>query len=498
MRTFHIGGVATKRGPDESNIKARKGGVIQFERMKTVRTDQGAQIVLSRNAEIQIMKGPDKLESYSVPYGSTLKVENGQTIASGAELCNWDPHSQPIIGEMGGTIKFEDMIENETVRRERDHAGIERLIIMEHKGELHPQVSIQDVSGQTLASYYISEKAYLEVKDGQQVSAGTLLAKTPREQSGIQDITGGLPRVTEIFEARRPRDPAVLATVAGKVRIGDRKRGKRIIWIQPEDDQGKPLGSEVEHQVPPGKQMRVHAGDYVKEGDPLVVGPLVPHDILEIKGEDAVQEYLVREVQAVYRSQRVEIDDKHIEIIVGQMLRKIKVETTGDTGLLPGSVMDKFAFMEVNERLLKECMKIKDPRESRFEAGKIVGKEAFEEEKQRLEEQDKKAPSWSHPEPATSSVVLLGITKAAVQSDSFISAASFQETTKVLTEAALAGKVDFLVGLKENVILGHLIPAGTGFRIYQESEVRINAEPGEYGEVEADGVAVTEEATSAS
>ncbi|HLW64982.1 MAG TPA: DNA-directed RNA polymerase subunit beta' [Gemmataceae bacterium] len=499
MRTFHIGGVATKRGPDESNIKARKGGVLQFERLKTVRTDEGALIVLSRNAEILIMKGQDKVESYSVPYGSTLKVENGQTINPGTELCNWDPHSQPIIGEVGGTIKFEDMIENETVRRERDHAGIERLIIMEHKGELHPQISIQDDRGQTLASYYISEKAYLEVKDGEQVSAGKLLAKTPREQSGIQDITGGLPRVTEIFEARRPRDPAVLATVAGKVRIGERKRGKRIIWIQPEDDQGKPLGSEVEHQVPPGKQMRVHAGDYVKEGDPLVVGPLVPHDILEIKGEDAVQDYLVREVQAVYRSQRVEIDDKHIEIIVGQMLRKIKVETTGDTGLLPGSVMDKFAFAEVNERLMKECMKIKDPRESRFEAGKIVGKEAFDEEKQRLEEQDKKAPSWSHPEPATSSVVLLGITKAAVQSDSFISAASFQETTKVLTEAALAGKVDFLVGLKENVILGHLIPAGTGFRIYQESEVRINAEPGEYGDVESvDGEAVTEEATSAS
>src|SRR5262249_1624074 len=239
-----------------------------------------------------------------------------------------------------------------------------------------------------------------------------------------------------------------------------------------------PLGSEVEHQVPPGKQLRVHAGDYVKEGDPLVLGPLVPHDILDIRGPEAVQDYLVREVQSVYRSQRVDIDDKHIEIIAAQMLRKVKIETTGDTGLLAGSVMDRFSFREVNERLMKECVKIKNAAESRFEEGKIVSREAFDEEKSRLQEAKKKPPTWETPKPATSSVVLLGITKAAVQSESFISAASFQETTKVLTEAALAGKVDCLVGLKENVILGHLIPAGTGFRMFQESEVRIHGADG--------------------
>jgi len=312
------------------------------------------------------------------------------------------------------------------------------------------------------------------VREGQKVSAGTLLAKTPREVSGTQDITGGLPRVTEIFEARTPRDPAKMAEVAGVIRLGEKKRGKRTIYVQPVDDSNKPVGEEVEHQVPPGKHLRVHTGDRVKEGDRLVFGPLVPHEILKISGIEAVQQYLVQEVQSVYRSQRVEIDDKHIEIIVAQMLRKVQVKTMGDTGLLPGSVIDKFAFWAVNDRL-KECVKVKEPGDSKFEAGKIVSKEAFEEERARLEADGKELPTWTAPEPATSTTQLLGITKAAVQSDSFISAASFQETTKVLTEAALAGKVDYLVGLKENVILGHLVPAGTGFRVHQEAEVRLNA-----------------------
>ena len=305
-----------------------------------------------------------------------------------------------------------------------------------------------------------------------QVSAGTILAKTPREVAGTQDITGGLPRVTEIFEARKPRDPAVMAEISGRVRLGDTKKGKRAIIVESMDDAGKPTGYEVEHMVPRGKPMRIHTNDYVKAGDPLVDGPLVPHDILRISGLEAVQNYLVREVQSVYRSQRVDIDDKHIEITISQMLRKVKVETMGDTGLLPGSVIDRFAFREVNNRL-KDCVKIKDPGDSKFELGKIVAKDAFEEVRATLEAEDKTPPTFENPVPATCSTQLLGITKAAVQSDSFISAASFQETTKVLTEAALSGKVDYLVGLKENVILGHLIPAGTGFQSHQEAEVRI-------------------------
>src|SRR5262249_17213955 len=290
----------------------------------------------------------------------------------------------------------------------------------------------------------------------------------------------------EIFEARKPREPAVMAEMAGRVRLGDKKRGKRIIWVQPVDDDAKAIGEEREHQVPHGKHLRVHSGDYVKEGDPLVDGPLVPNDILRISGIEAVQNYLVREVQSVYRSQRVDIDDKHIEIIIAQMLRKVKVETMGDTGLLPGSVIDKFVFRDVNDRL-RQCMKIKDPGEGGFEEGKIVTKEAFEEARAEAEAAGKKAPAFVQPQLATCSTQLLGITKAAVQSDSFISAASFQETTKVLTEAALAGKVDYLVGLKENVILGHLVPAGTGFHVHQDAEVRLQATAGEVEtEAEAD------------
>jgi DNA-directed RNA polymerase subunit beta' len=473
MRTFHIGGTA-RRVVEESEIKTRKAGTVKFERLNAVVTDQGKRVALTRNGEIKIVGPKDReMETVSVPNGAVLEVEEGQLVQPGQVLCKWEPHMIPILAEVGGRIRFDEIVEGDTLRKERDQGGLERWVIMEHKGDLHPQIVIEDDRGQSLAFYYVPEKAHLEVREGQKVSAGSLLAKTPREVSGTQDITGGLPRVTEIFEARRPREPAVMAEVAGKVRLGEKRRGKRSILVQPEDLHGKSMGEEKEHLVPPGKILRVHTGDYVKEGEPLVDGPLVPHDILRISGVDAVQSYLVREVQSVYRSQRVDIDDKHIEITVAAMLRKVKVEDMGDTGLLPGSVIDKFGFQEVNRRL-KECVKIKDPGDSKFETGRIVSKDAFEEERARLEVEGKSPPTYTPPKSATCSVVLLGITKAAVQSDSFISAASFQETTKVLTEAAMAGKVDYLVGLKENVILGHLIPAGTGFRTHQEAEVRIN------------------------
>jgi DNA-directed RNA polymerase subunit beta' len=474
MRTFHIGGVA-KRSVEESEVRAKRAGTIKFERLTAVTNERGERIALARNGLVHVLGAKGiSLEDYSVPNGSQLLVEEGQQVQPGTVLCKWDPHMTPILADVGGRIRFDEIEEGETLRKEKDVSGAERLVIMEHKGDLHPQIIIEDDRGQALAFHYMPEKAHLEVRPGQQVLAGSLLAKTPREVAGTQDITGGLPRVTEIFEARRPRDPAVMAEVAGLVRLGEKKRGKRIIWVQPVDDAGKAIGEEREHQVPHGKHLRVHTGDYVKEGEALVIGPLVPHDILRISGVDKVQEYLVREVQSVYRSQRVDIDDKHIENIVAQMLRKVKVETTGDTGLLPGIVIDKFAFRAVNDRL-KDCVKIKEAGASKFEAGKIVSKEAFEEERARLEAEGKELPTFVPPTPASCSTQLLGITKAAVQSDSFISAASFQETTKVLTEAALAGKVDYLVGLKENVILGHLVPAGTGFRTHQDAEVRLNA-----------------------
>jgi DNA-directed RNA polymerase subunit beta' len=501
MRTFHIGGAAQNKVLDDSELKAKKAGTIHYERVNVIKNSEGELIAFSRTGEVQVLAAGTKdrvLEKYPVPNGAIIKFEEGAAVTAGAVLARWDPHATPIISSTGGRIHFEDIKEGETLRREKDPgSGAERQIIMEHKGELHPMIVIRDERGMNLESHFIPEKAYLEVRDGQEVSAGTLLAKTPREVAGTQDITGGLPRVTEIFEARRPRDPAVMATVSGKVRMGEKKRGKRIIFVQPVDDSDRPTGEEREHQVPHGKQMRVHAGEYVRAGDPLVSGPLVPHEILSISGTVAVQDYLVREVQSVYRAQRVDIDDKHIEIIVAQMLRKVKVKTMGDTGLLPGSVMDRFAFDEVNDRLLNECVKVKDPGGSAFEMNRIVSKEHFEEERTRLEAEDKPLPTFEIPKPATRDVVLLGITKASVQSDSFISAASFQETTKVLTEAALAGKVDCLVGLKENVILGHLVPAGTGFRVFQEGEVRLNVAPAGFGVVraEAEDEAVAEPET---
>jgi DNA-directed RNA polymerase subunit beta' len=473
MRTFHIGGTA-RRVVEESEIRSKKAGTVKLERVTAVINERNERMALARNGELIILGPKDRIqESFSVPNGSMLMVEEGQQIQPGQILVKWDPHMIPILAEVGGRIRFDEIVEGETLRKERDPGGAERWVIMEHKGDLHPQIVIEDDRGQNLAFYYVPEKAHLEVREGQKVTAGALVAKTPREVSGTQDITGGLPRVTEIFEARRPREPAVMAEIAGVVRLGEKRRGKRSILIQPVDDQGKSVGLEKEHLVPHGKHLRVHTGDYVKEGDPLVDGPLVPHDILRISGVEAVQNYLVREVQSVYRSQRVDIDDKHIETIVAQMLRKVKIETMGDTGLLPGSVIDKFTFREVNDRL-RECVKIKDAADSKYEAAKILSKEAYEEERARLDADDRKPPTFVPPTPATCSIQLLGITKAAVQSESFISAASFQETTKVLTEAALAGKVDYLVGLKENVILGHLVPAGTGFHSHQEAEVKIN------------------------
>ncbi len=467
MRTFHIGGTAA-RAVEESEIRAKRAGQVKYTRLKVVRNDAGQNIVLTRNGEILILdpKGRE-LEKYEVPAGANLLVEEDQAVDVGHVLCQWDPHSIPILAEVGGKVRYEDVIEGETLRLEKEASGNVRRLIMEHKGDLHPQVVLEDASGKILDFYYLPEKAHIEVSEGDQVSAGTLLAKTPREVAGTQDITGGLPRVTEIFEARKPKDPAVIAEVDGYVELlGEKRRGKRTIIVRSE------TGIEREHLVSHGKHLRVHAGDFVRAGEALVDGPLVPHDILRISGEEAVQQYLVREIQNVYRSQRVEINDKHIEIIVGQMLRKVRVESVGDTGLLPGSVMDKFEFRKVNDEVTK-CVKITDKGDSDFEAGSIVPRETLDQVNAQIEALGGAPAKGTRPKPASASTQLLGITKAAVQSSSFISAASFQETTKVLTEAALAGKVDYLVGLKENVILGHLIPAGTGFRTYQDAEVRI-------------------------
>ena len=470
MRTFHIGGVG-QRAIEESESRSKRAGTVKFTRLRTVQNEQGEQIVLARNGEIAIVdpKGRE-LEKFEIPAGAILKVADNDEVKPGMVLVQWDPHSIPILSEVPGKVRYEDVIEGETLRLEKDPSGHMRRMVMEHKGVYHPQVVLEDEDGKILDFYYLPEKAYIEVTPGEKVAAGHVLAKTPREASGTQDITGGLPRVTEIFEARKPKDPAIMAEIDGKVELlGEKRRGKRTIVVKNES------GVEREHLVTHGKHLRVHAGDIVKAGEALVDGPLVPHDILRISGEEEVQRYLVREIQNVYRSQRVDIDDKHIEIIVSQMLRKVKIETVGDTDLLPGSVLDKFEFKQANEKVCAG-LRITDKGDSEFAVGSVVPKDVLAQANAQIEALGGAPAKGAKPKPASASTQLLGITKASVQSSSFISAASFQETTKVLTEAALAGKVDNLVGLKENVILGHLIPAGTGFHTFQSAEVRVRPE----------------------
>jgi DNA-directed RNA polymerase subunit beta' len=471
MRTFHIGGVG-QHDVEQSDIKAKRGGIVKYTRLKVVTTDAGDRIVLTRNGEVSLVDDRGReLEKYEVPAGAILKVEENHTADAGAVLCEWDPHSIPILAETGGRVRFEDLIDGQTMRSEKDPSGHIRYVIMEHKGDLHPQVVVEDpADGKILDFYYMPERAHLEVAEGEIITPGAMVAKTPREASGTQDITGGLPRVTEIFEARKPKDPAVIAEIDGTVELlSEKKRGKRSIIVRSES------GIEREHLITHNKHLRVHSGDVVRAGDALVDGPLVPHDILRISGEEAVQQYLVREIQNVYRSQRVEINDKHIEIIVARMLRKVRVENSGDTTLLAGSVMDRFDFRETNDAIGK-CLKITEKGDGDFAVESIVPKDVIEQANAQIETLGGAIIKGTKPKRATAATQLLGITKASVQSSSFISAASFQETTKVLTEAALAGRTDHLVGLKENVILGHLIPAGTGFRTIHEAEVRIRPE----------------------
>ncbi len=470
MRTFHIGGSVSKQ-VEESDIKSKRNGRVRLTRMRVVTNADGRDIVLTRNGEIMLVDDRDReIESYEVPTGATLMIKEGDSVKEGQVLCEWNPYAIPILSEVEGKIRFEDVVEGETMRVEREASGNMRMMIVDHKGDLHPQMVIEDADGKPLDVQYLPERASISVKEGASVTPGTILAEMPREGGGVHDITGGLPRVTEIFEARKPKDPAVIAEVDGEVEIlTERKRGKRTIIVRSES------GIEREHLVPHGKHFLVHTGDIVKAGQALVDGPLVPHDILRVSGEEAVQQYLLHEIQQVYQSQRVEINDKHAEIIIARMLRKVKIETPGDTNLLPGLVMDRFQFRQANQKLAT-CVKIKDPGDSDFTEGAILPKEVFEQTNAEIEALGGTPAKGKRPKSATASTQLLGITKAAVQSDSFISAASFQETTKVLTEAALAGKVDKLVGLKENVILGHLIPAGTGFRLFQESEVNYRRE----------------------
>jgi DNA-directed RNA polymerase subunit beta' len=472
MRTFHIGGAA-QTDVEDKEIKSRRAGRVKFARIRSVVNAAGENVVLARNGEVVIVDPKEReLERYTIPNGAVLLVSENQDIDAGQIICQWDPHSVPILSEVGGRVELEDCLEGQSMRSEVEPSGKIRRTIIDHKGDLHPQVVIKDSTGKILDFYYLPEKASIEVEIGQQISAGTVVAKNPRESGGTQDITGGLPRVTELFEARKPKDPAVIAEIDGEVDlVSEKKRGKRVIRICPGGNE-----EPVDHIIPHGKSLMVHAKDVVRAGDPLVRGPLVPHDILRVSGVETVQQYLLHEIQNVYRSQRVEVDDKHIEIVISQMLRKMKVTDVGDAvNLLPGILIDRLEFRKLNEKLANS-VKIVSPGDTDFHVGEIVPRAMFEEANADVEAEGGKPATAQRPKPVTAAVQLLGITKAAVQSESFISAASFQETTKVLTEAAIAGKVDRLVGLKENVILGHLIPAGTGFKSHQSAEVRVRAE----------------------
>ncbi|MCZ6759685.1 MAG: DNA-directed RNA polymerase subunit beta' [Gemmatimonadetes bacterium] len=436
LRTFHIGGTA-QREAEHTQRKSKLSGTIQYsDRLRHVALPDGQEIVTGYEGEIVLHDSDGQVRSrFHVPLGALLAVAGGQEIKKGDLLFEWDPYSHPIIADVGGHLRFNDIVEDETVKEVLDEltARRQRVIIEDREKKLHPHIEIvQKIKGgkeRRVRNFVIPEGAQLLVEDGKEVHAGEILAKISREAYRTRDITGGLPRVAELFEARRPKDPATIAEIDGVVRFGDIKRGKREIFVEPSSGEGQV------YDVPAGKHLRVHEGDKVLAGDRLTEGPVNPHDILRIKGPRAVQEYLLNEVQEVYRLQGVKINDKHIGVIVRQMLRKVSVVDPGDAGFLEGESVDRLTFRDKNETIVKRGA-----------------------------------------EPATSEPILLGITKASLTTQSFISAASFQETTRVLTDAAIRGAKDDLLGLKENIIIGHLIPAGTG--IYRYSEIEIEPPEG--------------------
>jgi DNA-directed RNA polymerase subunit beta' len=483
LRTFHTGGIAS-RTILEREQRATQGGKVQYRDINAVtlkRSDGSSQVIaLKRNGEIALLDAKMReLDRFKIPYGATVAIKDNQEVKEGALLFEWDPHRTPILAEVPGLIRFVDIAEGETIRVEEERKGQPgKPIVIEHKGDKHPQIIIEDSNGKILDVHYLPAGARIEVVEGQQVQAGELLAHQPRATTGTQDITGGLPRVTEVFEARKPKDPAAMAEISGRIELrGDKRKGKMTIIIRSES------GMEKEHHVPRDRHLNVHAGDRVEAGDALTDGPLVPHDILRVKGEEALQRYLIAEIQNVYRSQNVGIDDKHIEIICSQMMRKIEIDSVGDSSFLPSDVVDKFIFRKENERLANsiKIASLGDAEKMTIDniqlaVGDVVSKERFNSFNEKIESIGGTPVKGKKPRPATAKTLLLGITKASLRSESFIAAASFQQTTKVLTEAALAGKIDRLCGLKENVILGHLIPAGTAFKPYLEMKVKHLAE----------------------
>ncbi len=429
MRTFHIGGVA--QGGQQSFLEASQEGVIEFENAQLLENAAGEILVMGRNMKLRIMDASgDERASHKLGYGTKLFVKEGSKVSRGDKLFEWDPYTLPIIAEKSGQVRYVDLVTGIAVREDTDDAtGMTQKIVMDWRAapkgnELKPELIILGEDGEPVrndagnpVTYPMSVDAILSVEDGQDIKAGDVVARIPREGAKTKDITGGLPRVAELFEARRPKDHAIIAEIDGYVRFGRDYKNKRRITIEPADDSLEP----VEYMVPKGKHIPVQEGDFVQKGDYIMDGNPAPHDILAIMGVEALADYMISEVQDVYRLQGVKINDKHIEVIVRQMLQKWEITDSGETTLLKGEHVDKIEFDTANEKAEREGRRT-----------------------------------------ASGQPILLGITKASLQTRSFISAASFQETTRVLTEASVQGKRDKLVGLKENVIVGRLIPAGTG------------------------------------
>lgn len=427
MRTFHIGGIAM-RGSEKSKLEAKNDGIIKFNNLRSVTNKEGTLVVVNRNANIAILDHRGReIEHYQVPYGAKVLVGNGEEVKARQEFAEWDPFNTFILTEETGDVHFHDVVLGITMEEIQDEfTGLISQVVIDSKDEkMQPQVTIKDDNNKILRKYFLPSGANLEVKDKEKVFAGDVLAKIPREVARTKDITGGLPRAVELFEARRPKAPAVISEIDGVVEFGGLVRGHRKVTVRND------RGGEKEYLIPKGAHLRVGEGERVKAGTPLMDGSVNPHDILKVLGEKELAEYLLREIQEVYRLQGVTINDKHIGIIIRQMVRWVKVEEVGDTEFLVDEQADKFVFQEENEKIIKK-------------GGK----------------------------PAKARPLLLGITKSALSTDSFISAASFQETTRILTEASLYGKVDHLRRLKENIIMGRLIPAGTGYRYYRNLELK--------------------------
>ena len=467
LRTFHVGGVASNIATD-NGITSKYDGRLEIEELRTVdavdATGNEYQVVVGRLAEARIIDQNTNiaLTTQNIPYGSKLFVKNGSIVTPGTKICEWDPFNAVIISEVQGTIDFESMIEGVTYKVERDEAtGLKEKIIVESKDRTKsPSAHVLDPEGNILRTYNLPVGAHLVVEDKQSIKTGDLIVKIPRAVGKAGDITGGLPRVTELFEARNPSNPAVVAEIDGEVTFGRLKRGNREITITPKN------GKEKTYLVPLSKQILVQEGDYVRAGTPLSDGAITPSDILAIKGPTAVQEYIVNEVQDVYRLQGVKINDKHFEVIVCKMMRKVQVEDDGDIKLLLGQMVDKIDFAEENDRIWGKKVVTDAGDSTNFSKGQIVTARRLRDENSALKRRDARTVQVRDAQPATSSQMLQGITRAALQTKSFISAASFQETPKVLNEAAINAKVDYLEGMKENVIVGHKIPAGTGLREY--------------------------------